>query len=130
MSLSFFPPGLGAIFFSIPHYRTDAYKPQPDFPKPALNMIGLCRTSQFPCINESVESKHLALFVIGQIMIGLGLAPLYCLVPTYIDEIIRPTRMPFAILAWYINLSIGPVTGLGAGSMFLQFYVDIDQVTE
>jgi MFS family permease len=119
---------LGAIFFSIPHFKTEDYKPLPDIPKQHLMQIGLCRTSQFPCVEKSVESSHMALFVIGQIMIGLGLAPLYCLVPAYIDEIINPKKMPLAMLLWYANISVGPVIGLVAGGIFQQFYIDIDQV--
>ena len=107
---------------------TEDYKPVPDIPKLYLMAIGLCGRSSLPCSNESVESSHMALFVIGQILIGLGLAPLYCLIPAYIDENLNPKRMPLAILLWYINLYVGPMAGFAVGSMFQQVYIDIDQV--
>ena len=119
--------GLGAIFFSIPHYRTEAHKPIPDVPKQHLMMFGLCRLSQIPCTSENVESPHMALFVLGQIMIGLGVAPLYCLVPAYLDEIINPKRMPLAMLVWFAGLLIGPIIGFVTSSVFLQIYIDIEQ---
>jgi MFS family permease len=120
---------LGAIFFSIPHYKTEAYEPQPNAPEFVLKMFGLCQVSQIPCAEEDVGSSNMALFVLGQIMIGLGSAPLYCLAPAYLDEIIKPKRMPLAILLWYTTLFVGPVIGLAVGGMFLQTYIDIDQVS-
>jgi MFS family permease len=119
---------LGAIFFSIPHFRAGDYNPQPNAPEFILKQIGLCGRSQFPCQENDVKSSYMALFVIGQIMIGTGLAPLYCLVPAYIDENIKPKWMPIAVLMWYAILYIGPIIGMAAAGIFLQSYIDIDQV--
>lgn len=115
------------MFFSIPHYRSEAYKPQ-NFPKQVLMMFGLCKFSQFPCNDDDVESKHMSLFVIGQILIGAGLAPLYCVVPAYIDENVKAKWMPIAMTVYYMFLSLGPVIGMAAAGAFLQAYIDIDQV--
>ena len=70
----------------------------------------------------------MAPFVIGQILIGAGVGPLYSLVPAYIDENVRLQSMPIHIMVWYLNLLLGPIISFMAGSFFLQFYVDINQV--
>ena len=120
--------GFGAILFSIPHYKSGDYVPEPDLPKPYLMAFGLCRVPQPPCSKQSVESSHMALFVIGQILIGLGAAPLYSLTPAYIDENINPKWMPIAMFLWYTTIAVGPVAGMIAGGIFQQAYIDIDQV--
>ena len=91
-------------------------------------MMGLCGFASVPCSKETVESSHMAWFVIGQILIGLGAAPLYSLTPAYIDENINPKWMPIAMLLWYGNLGIGPVAGMAVSGMCQQTYIDIDQV--
>ncbi|XP_046847558.1 solute carrier organic anion transporter family member 4A1-like [Xenia sp. Carnegie-2017] len=70
----------------------------------------------------------MGMFVFGQILIGAGLAPLYSLAPSYIDENTRPKSMPFAMTLWYVLLALGPLSGLSGGGIFQAYiYIDIKQ---
>lgn len=118
--------GLGSILFAIPHFIISNYEPL-DLPPIALKSFGLCTLSGFPCEKKAIKGSYMALFVIGQILIGAGVGPLYSLVPAYIDENVRLQSMPIHIMVWYLNLLLGPIISFMAGSFFLQFYVDINQ---
>lgn len=116
---------IGAILFCIPHFVIDKYEPA-NLPAMFLNQFGLCKFPPIPC-PKPVEHSHLALFVIGQMFIGAGVAPLYSLVPAYIDENVKPESMPIYMMVWFLNLLVAPIAGFLTAVVFLQFYVDIKQ---
>lgn len=118
--------GIGAIFFSMPHFMIEKYEPL-NVPEIAMRMFGLCMMPSAPCSTESVEKAQMFFFVAGQIFIGAGVAPLYCLVPAYIDENVNPRHMPIYITVWFCNILLAPVWGMVGAGFFAQFYIDLKQ---
>lgn len=103
------------------------YKPL-NLPQTNLMRFGTCGFPSFPCSTKGVESSYMAFFVIGQILIGAGIAPLFTLVPAYIDENVQPKSMPIYIMVWYCNLLLAPVFGMTSAGFFQGFYIDLKQV--
>ena len=70
------------------------------------------------------DSFALAFFFIGNILIGVGAAPLFTIGTAFLDEIIRPKYISFTFGFVYMFAVVGPALGFGLGAVFLNAYVD------
>ena len=73
-----------------------------------------------------MESNNyaLAFFIIGNILIGVGAAPLFTVGTSYLDDIVPPKKVPIHIGFFYMVTVVGPALGYGLGGAFLSLYVD------
>ena len=74
--------------------------------------------------NSTNSSFALAFFFIGNILIGVGAAPLFTVGTAYLDDIIRPKYISFTFGFVYMFAVVGPALGFGLGAVFLNTYVD------
>ena len=72
----------------------------------------------------STNSFALAFFFIGNILIGVGAAPLFTIGTAYLDDIIKPKYVSFTFGFVYMFAVVGPALGFGLGAVFLGTYVD------
>ena len=72
----------------------------------------------------STNSFALAFFFIGNILIGVGAAPLFTVGTAYLDDIVRPKHVPIHLGLVYLLTVVGPALGYGLGGAFLSVYVD------
>ena len=73
---------------------------------------------------SSTNSFALAFFFIGNILIGVGAAPLFTVGTAYLDDIVRPKHVPIHLGLAYLLTVVGPALGYGLGGAFLSVYVD------
>ncbi|KAL3872710.1 hypothetical protein ACJMK2_035916, partial [Sinanodonta woodiana] len=69
-----------------------------------------------------------ALFLIGQILIGVGASPMFTLGLTYIDENCKPKLTSLYISWTYCFAAIGVAIGYIVGGQVLSLFVDINRV--
>ena len=113
--------GIGALVFASPQFLFGRYE------------IGVETSS----LNEACQERNETLddctpanyaaytiFIIGQILLGIGSAPTYTVAAAYLDEIVHPKYISVYIGVYNLPSIIGPALGFGLGSVFLSIYVD------
>ena len=90
---------LGAVLFALPHFVGGRYTVDAAYNETEMD-VNLCNSTKNRNIQQKMSecsnSEHtpqswmLAIFVIAQMIIGLGAAPVYTLGPTYLYDNVRP----------------------------------------
>lgn len=78
----------------------------------------------FPNCDATANTFALAFFFIGNILIGVGAAPLFTVGTAYLDDIVLPRYVTIHLGIFYAFSIIGPAIGYGLGGLFLSLYVD------
>ncbi|XP_022101247.1 solute carrier organic anion transporter family member 2A1-like [Acanthaster planci] len=78
-------------------------------------------------INRSKYSS-LYLFIIGQIIVGVGNAPIIPLAMTYVDDAVEKYKTTAYVAVIYIGTSVGPMMGFLVSSWALSFYVGLGSI--
>ncbi len=81
---------------------------------------------------SDVNNFALVFFFSGNILIGIGAAPLFTIGTSYLDDIVHPKYVSIHVGIFYACGVIGPALGYGLGGLFLSIYVDpwIDTILE
>ncbi|XP_078576841.1 uncharacterized protein LOC144862330 [Branchiostoma floridae x Branchiostoma japonicum] len=120
-----FALGTGAMLFSIPHFASGPYV----YGSGTTDMCDVTgnATSGTDCTAEgSTLSYFLGVFILAQLLHGLGATPLYTVGPAYLDENVDEVSLGLYIGIFYAAATIGPAVGYLVGGQFLDFFVDID----
>ncbi|KAK2160023.1 hypothetical protein NP493_1672g00027 [Ridgeia piscesae] len=90
---------LGSVMFALPHFIGGKYTADTAYNATEMD-VNLCNSTKNRNIqqklSECTDARHtpeswmLAIFVIAQMIIGLGAAPVYTLGPTYLYDNVRP----------------------------------------
>ncbi len=112
----------GAFVFALPQFVFGEYT------------AGAALTEQFEsCAADNADLSSdceggnnfaLAFFIIGNILIGIGAAPLFTIGTSYLDDIVSPKHVSVHIGIFYMVTVIGPALGYGLGGAFLSVFVD------
>ena len=70
----------------------------------------------------------MAIFVLAQLIMGIGGSPYFSLLPAYLDENVHPKDLPIYLGVWSLANSLGPGIGMLIGGKLLSIYVDLKQV--
>lgn len=117
--------GIGGLVFASPQFLFGSYSPNRGAgPNSTHNL----------CINDTTSSENegclsinvgaYTVLVIGVILTGIGSAPIYTIIPAYIDEIVHPRYVSLYLSVFLLFGVIGPAIGFGVGSAFLSINVD------
>ena len=113
--------GVGCIVFALPEFVFGEYE------------VGdASKGSRYPvCLEDDYEpdcsgsnTGAYALFILGNVLIGIGASPIYLLGITFVDEISHPKRTPIYLALVFLASVVGPSLGYGLGGVFLSIYVD------
>ncbi|XP_071946098.1 solute carrier organic anion transporter family member 2A1-like, partial [Antedon mediterranea] len=81
--------------------------------------------------SEEVQSSGVFWLVIGQIFIGIGGAPLFPLILTYLDDsTVDSSTTSIYIAAIFMSIAFGPFLGFTTSFKCLSLYVDFHRVDE
>ena len=128
--------GLGSLLFSLPHFTTDLYLSNQVIPvnETLEEVENLCIPGRVIKQKNTEESEKLIenlqnykyIFVFGQILHGIGAAPLVTLGTTLLDESVAKTSAPMYIGIFQTFFVIGPALGYLFGGFLLSVYTDFD----
>jgi len=113
--------GLGSLLFASPQFITGEY----DVGKNANLSFEACKDeNDFSPDCDEVSDNIYFIFVLANILLGIGASPLFTIGTSYIDDIIHPKRAPICLGIFYTVAVVGPSLGFGLGGGFLSIYVD------
>ena len=121
LGVGVFIQGLGSLLFASPQFIAGEY----DVGKDANLSFEACGdVNDFsPECNEESSNVYF-IFILSNILIGIGAAPLFTVGTSYIDDIICPKHAPIWLGIFYTTAIVGPAVGFGLGGAFLTIYVD------
>ena len=110
----------GSFIFALPQFIFGSYQ----VGSSGVLDTEMCRDGQD--FSDCVSSKNVVLvfFMIGNIFIGMGAAPLFTVGTSYLDEIVRPKHVSIHLGIFYMLAIVGPALGYALGAPFLSIYVD------
>ena len=113
--------GIGSLIFASPQFLFGRYKTEGE----SNIELEVCRDSRNGT-DECSLSNDLAysVYVLGNVLVGIGAAPLYTVGMAYIDELVYPKFVPIHFGVFQMVSVLGPAFGYGVGSAFLSVYVD------
>jgi organic anion transporter 4A len=113
--------GIGAFVFSLPQFIFGKY----EVGSGARLRLESCDTGR-PFLSSCSAANDIAygLFILGNILVGIGAAPLFTIGTSFIDDIVHPKFVSLHLGFFYMSAVVGPAIGYGLGGAFLSIYVD------
>ncbi|KAH0515289.1 Solute carrier organic anion transporter family member 4A1 [Microtus ochrogaster] len=119
--------GIGSLVFALPHFTAGHYEVKMDEKVGTGACLG--NGSHVECMDSGLSSYRLV-FMLGQLLHGVGATPLYTLGVTYLDENVKSNYSPIYIAIFYTAAILGPAAGYLIGGAMLNIYTDLSQRTE
>ena len=117
------------LLYALPHFLIGRYEPTHTGLRGPSCFSGNATAGQAQCSEESDSSwYYMAIFVLAQVFMGVGVSPFYSLLPAYLDENVHPKHMPLYMAVWSCATFAGPGLGMIIGGKLLSIYVDLEQV--
>ncbi|XP_072038998.1 solute carrier organic anion transporter family member 4A1-like [Amphiura filiformis] len=121
LALGAFIFSLGSLTFSLPHFLTDLY----NYEGSEFDTCDASRNATDNCSGDEEDlSRYYGFFIAGQVLHGLGAAPLYTLGITYMDENVSPHLTAVFLGIFQAIGTLGPALGFLIGGFFLDIYTD------
>ncbi|XP_072020333.1 solute carrier organic anion transporter family member 4C1-like [Amphiura filiformis] len=122
--------GIGCIIFTLPHFLTGVY-----IPEKSSSITGLCgeHNSTPSCGNNDEEtisslSSNLYIFILGQILLGLGSSSSVLLI-AFIDESVKDKDVGVYLGISMMSTTLGPALGYIIGGIIIDvLYTDFTSV--
>lgn len=132
IAIGLFVMGTGSFVFSLPHFMTGNYIYR-EISNGTVSQEPLCNsqteTVDNTCLYDDGEissslSKYRYLFILGQLLHGIGANPLILLGTTLINESVSKEMAPIYISIFQTCFVIGPALGFILGGALLNVFVD------
>eukprot|EP00795_Rhopilema_esculentum_P017325 gene17325-8903_t len=119
--------GIGVLLMALPklmigNYSVPGLTQRSNLCNIGLNdLAGSCSGPQ----GYGSADKYLAIFCLAQIVIGLGITPLWPLSPAYLDENLNPKMSPIYLGVWFVSMFLGRGFGYAVGGTFSRTFTNI-----
>ena len=113
--------GIGAFIFALPQFIFGEYEVGSSS---QLRFESCDNTDTFFSSCNAANSIAYGLFILGNILVGIGAVPLFTIGTSFIDDIVHPKYVSLHLGLLYTSSVIGPAIGYGLGGAFLTVYVD------
>ncbi|XP_010005530.1 PREDICTED: solute carrier organic anion transporter family member 4C1-like [Chaetura pelagica] len=125
LAFSAFMIGLGSLTFSLPHFSSGKYHYGTKIEDTC--QIPGTTSANFTCSTSTKSSlpNYLYIFILGQLMLGIGGTPLYTLGTAFIDDCVPKHKSSLYIGIGYAMSLLGPAIGYVLGGQLLNIYIDI-----
>ena len=121
LGISLIVQGIGAFVFALPKFVFGNY----DIGRRGELRFESCGDEEdFSTDCNSANGFALAFFIGGNLLIGVGAAPLFTVGTSYLDDIVHPKHVSIHLGIFYTLTVVGPALGYGLGGAFLSVYVD------
>uniref|UniRef100_A0A8C3XS78 Solute carrier organic anion transporter family member n=1 Tax=Chelydra serpentina TaxID=8475 RepID=A0A8C3XS78_CHESE len=120
LAFSSFMIGLGSFVFALPHFAGGIYQYGSK-----LEGKVCCAHYSLPLASSSLSS-YLYVFILAQLLLGVGGTPLYTLGTAFIDDSVPKHKSSLYIGIGYAMSLLGPALGYVLGGQLLNIYIDID----
>ena len=110
----------GSFIFSLPQFIFGSYR----VGSSGILSTEACLDGQDFTDCTSSTNAVLFFFLLGNIFIGVGAAPLFTVGTSYLDEIVKPKHVSLHLGVFYMLSIVGPALGYALGGPFLSVYVD------
>ncbi|NXL86627.1 SO4C1 protein, partial [Alectura lathami] len=126
LAFSAFMLGLGSLVFSLPHFSSGKYHYGAKLEDTC--QISGASSANFTCSanTKSSLSSYLYVFILGQLLLGVGGTPLYTLGTAFIDDSVPKHKSSLYIGIGYAMSLLGPAIGYVLGGQLLNVYIDIE----
>ncbi|XP_016160591.1 PREDICTED: solute carrier organic anion transporter family member 4C1 isoform X3 [Ficedula albicollis] len=125
LAFSAFMLGVGSLVFSLPHFSSGKYQY-------GGKIEDTCPTAETTFANATCSAstnsslhKYLYVFILGQLLLGVGGTPLYTLGTAFIDDSVPKHKASLYIGIGYAMSLLGPAIGYVLGGQLLKVYIDI-----
>ena len=112
---------IGALLFASPQFFFDSYKYSSNT---QLELEQCLDAGNHTSVCSAGQIGAYSIFILSNIIMGVGATPLYTLGISYLDEIVYPKYVSLHMGINNAMIVIGVLIGFGVGSAFLSVYVD------
>ncbi|KAK7091396.1 hypothetical protein V1264_009081 [Littorina saxatilis] len=127
---------LGSVLMALPHFTTGPYRLGGGSGTSLCNLASNTTTTvssvtaaeQCEVEQENSLSHYLYVFILGQMLHGVGGTTIYTVGVALIDDSVNPSSTPLYLGILYGSAVLGPGLGYVVGGTFLSYYVDFDIV--
>uniref|UniRef100_A0A8C5IBV6 Solute carrier organic anion transporter family member n=1 Tax=Junco hyemalis TaxID=40217 RepID=A0A8C5IBV6_JUNHY len=116
LAFSAFMLGLGSLVFSLPHFSSGKYQYGSKIEGKLNHSTGLCVV----CTSSPLRN-YLYVFILGQLLLGVGGTPLYTLGTSFIDDSVPKHKSSLYIGVGYAMSLLGPAIGY-VNLLFLNYF--------
>ena len=113
--------GIGAFVFALPQFIFGEYEVGSGA---QLRFESCDNGDAFSSSCSPANDIAYSFFIFGNMLIGIGAAPLFTIGTSFIDDIVHPKFVSLHLGLFYMTAVVGPAIGYGLGGAFLSIYVD------
>ena len=114
--------GLGCLVFASPQFIFGRYNPGVRSDQYEVCDLQRNSTSEETCFSGNTVAYLILL--LGQVIIGIGVSPLFTIGISFLDELVHPKYVSIHLACFMLIVAIGPAVGYGIGGALLSVYID------
>ncbi|OUC48787.1 sodium-independent organic anion transporter [Trichinella nativa] len=134
LSLGMLVMAFGSLICTLPHFISEPYEysegEQFEICRKNHSTASLFNVKSDEIFNKNAQPYFFYILLLGQVMHGIGAAPLYTLGVAYLDENVSQKMSPVYLGIYFAFATLGPALGFIIGGMLLNINGDIDKITQ